>query len=68
MPRNTQTRITKPEGKSVAEQLDSLNAQARSARNAPNRLRRTMELTIEAKARRRRSREAPASAGLNRAA
>jgi hypothetical protein len=58
----------KPEGQSVAEELDTLNAQTRASRNAPNKLRRTIETTIEAKAKRRRSREGAASAGWKRAA
>ena len=56
-----QKRLTKPLGANESEQLSSLNTQARRSQ-APERLRRKMEASIEAKAHKRRRREAPASA------
>jgi hypothetical protein len=49
----------KPGGKDVAEELDTLNARTRQ--RGSGRVRRKMEATIEANARKRRGREAPAS-------
>jgi hypothetical protein len=48
------------------EELDSLNASMRSKRDAPQLIRRAIEADIEAKARKKRSREVPASAGFKR--
>ncbi len=45
-----------------AEELDALNAELKRRRNTPERVRRRVEATIEAKARKRRGREVPASA------
>jgi len=45
----------------AGDALDSLNARARG--RGPQRLRRKIEATIEAKAKKRRGREAPASSG-----
>jgi hypothetical protein len=63
MTRSSQRPGSSPSEASVAEQLDTLNAKTRAARNPPNALRRTMEARIEAKAKRRRSRETAASSG-----
>ncbi len=49
-----------------AEELESLNASVLSKPDAPQQLRRALEADIEAKARKKRSREVPASAGFKR--
>ena len=53
-------------GTNEAEELDSLNADTQRRRNAPERIRRKLEATIEAKAKKRRGREVPASAAWRR--
>ena len=60
------TRLGKAEDTQEAEQLDALNASMRSKRNAPELIRRAMEANIEAKARKKRSQEVPASAGFKK--
>ena len=54
--------LNKTAAQREAEELDGLNAETRRG-NTPQRLRRKMEATIEGKARKRRSGEAPASSG-----
>lgn len=48
----------------VSDELDGINARTRQ--RGPDRLRRKIEATIENKARKRRRREAPASAAWNK--
>jgi hypothetical protein len=54
-----QTRL-RPE----AEELDEINGKTLARKNAAEAIRRTLEAQIEARAKRRRSRELPASSGL----
>ena len=54
LPKTTERNLLK-------EALDALNAELRTKRNTPVSHRRLMEATIEAKARKRRSHEAPTS-------
>jgi len=61
MPGNEQ-KISKQQGANEAEQLSSLNAQTARGKPTGQRFRRKMEASIEAAARKRRRREAPASA------
>jgi hypothetical protein len=51
-----------------AENLDEINARTLRGKNAPEVIRRTVEAQIEAKAKRRRSRDVPASGVLKKAA
>ncbi|HWH68689.1 MAG TPA: hypothetical protein VNT26_04855 [Candidatus Sulfotelmatobacter sp.] len=51
-------------GDAEREELDGLNAQLRGRKQTANLIRRRMEAQIEAKARRKRSSEQPASAAL----
>ena len=48
----------------VNDELDSINARVR--RLGPDRLRRSIEATVESKAKKRRSREAPLASGWKR--
>ena len=48
----------------ASEELDSLNAQTRPRAGSPQKIRRRIEATIEAKAQKRRSREVAASTSL----
>ncbi len=68
MKREKQKADFRTEGKDVGEKLETLNARARAARNAPNVLGKAMESGIEAKAKRRRSSEGPASSNWKRGA
>jgi len=51
---------------SPAEKLDSLNARLRNRSNSPETIRRSVEAQIEAKTRKRRKQETPASSGWKR--
>ncbi len=53
-------------GDKDADKLDALNAQLRGQRQGPDLIRRRIEAEIDAKARRRRSREAAASSAWKR--
>ena len=58
--------LTKTAEASDQEKLESLNAQTRARRNAPQAIRRSMEAEIEAKAKRRRQGERGASAAARK--
>lgn len=62
MANTKESRVTRPISGNATEELDGLNADTRRRSNPSKRLRRRMEATIEAKAKKRRKREAPASA------
>jgi hypothetical protein len=59
-------RVTKAPAYQETEALDSLNASMHSKRDMPQLIRRSIEADIEAKARKKRSREVPASSGFKR--
>jgi len=63
MKNEAERRVGKLINKSVGDQLDALNARMRRKRNSADAIRRSMEGQIEAKAKRRRSKEVEASAG-----
>src|SRR5262249_10035332 len=64
--KRSQPRLGTPNRAHQSEQLDSSNASVRSKRNGPQMIRRAIEADIESKARKKRSREVPASAGFKR--
>ena len=61
-------RVNKTSKHQESDDLDSLNASMRSQRDSPQQIRRVIEANIEAKARKKRSREVPASAGFRKMA
>jgi len=65
MEKKTEESKNKSTSANAAEALDSLNSDVRRGARSSQRLRRKMEATIEAKARKRRSREVAASTALH---
>jgi hypothetical protein len=64
MEKKTEESKNKSTSSNAAEALDSINSDVRRGPRSSQRLRRKMEATIEAKARKRRSREVAASTAL----
>jgi hypothetical protein len=62
MAESKEKKATRLFGGNESEKLSELNTQGGRRKNPAQRLRRKMEASIEAKARKRRAREAPASA------
>ena len=65
--KKVKSRVSKTPAHQETEALDSLNSSIHSKRDTPQLIRRSIEADIEAKARKKRSREVPASAGFKRA-